>query len=178
MKFGFLKFGFYKFMAAALLAIGLMASDGFAQNLDIFSGHGIPDFQPQQRQATPDYDKFLKDGAASSAARKPFSGLFKKPKLPSWDGLKQKPLAETSDRPNPFSDLLPRRDTSRPNFFEKIKGWAKGKGADAKEKSNATWNNVLRDFKANEAELRKAENLPAQPSFRTAESIGEPKLRF
>ena len=176
MKFGFLKFGFYKFIAATLLAIGIMASDGFAQNLDIFSGHGIPDFQPQQQQGIPDYNKFLKDGAASSTARNPFSGLFKKPKFPSWDGLKQKPLAETGERS--FSDLFPKRDTSQPNFFEKIKGWAKGKGADAKEKSNATWNNVLRDFKANEAELRRAENLPAQPSFRRAEAIGEPKLRF
>jgi len=172
MKFGILKFGFCRFIAACLFAIGLMASEGFAQNLDIFStqanGTG---FQRQLQQAqqnapaTPNISNFLKDDVSSSTPRNPLSELLK---------LKQKQV----DRPN----LFQRFNSKSKEFFDKTKGWAKGRGAEAKEKSNDTWNNVIRDFKANEARLRQQAaqplTLPAQPSFRTAESIGEPKLRF
>lgn len=195
MKIGFLKFGFCKFVIASFIVIGLMAGEGFGQDLDIFSGRGIGsslqrEIQDAQRNrsSTPSINNFSND-LAPSAVRKPFSGLFKKPKLPTWDGFKQKQAGEMLDRPNPLADLIPKRDASRPNFFQmmntksksfldKTKGWARNKGGGARDKTNETWDNVIRDFKASEAKFREQATIPAQPKFRTAEGIGEPKLRF
>ena len=198
MQFGFVEFGICKRSAieflVAFLVIGLLVSDGLGQDLEIFSGRGIasgvqrqlPQTE-QKRQVIPNINNFLKDEVSPSAARNPFSGLFKKPKLPGLDGLKPKPAGEIFDRSNPLADLLPKRDSSKPNFFqkmnsrskdflEKTKGWAKGKGV--QEKSNETWNNAIREFKTNHAKIREQVTSPAQPNFRSAEAIGEPKLRF
>jgi len=170
MKFGFLKFGFYRFAAATLFTIGILASDGYAQNLDILSGQGRG-LQQQLQQAqqnyptAPNVGNFSQNQAPSSTAVNPFSEMFKK--------AQQKQV----ERPNFFQRL----NSKSKDFFSRTKGWGKGKGVDAREKSE-TWNNVIRDFKVNEARLRQqaAEQatIPAQPNFRTAESIGEPKLRF
>lgn len=195
MKLGFLKFGFCKCFVAIVVVMCLMAGDGVCQDLDIFSGRGIGsslqrELQDAQRNrpATPNINNFSKE-LAPATVRKPFSGLFKKPKLPTWEGFKQKPVGELLERPNPLADIFPKRNTSRPNFFQmmntkskglldKTKGWARNKGSGARDKSNETWDNVIRDFKASEAKLRDQATIPAQPKFRTAEAIGEPKLRF
>lgn len=196
MKFGFVKFGICRLLFASFIVIGLLGSDGASQDLDIFSGRGIPsNLQRQVQQAepnrlsTPSIKNFLTDEVSPSAVRNPFSGLLKKPKLPTWDELKSKPTAENLDRSSSLSELLSKPDTSRLNlfqkmnskskdFFEKTKGWAKSKGSDTREKSSETWNNVIRDFKANKAKLIEHATIPVQPNFRSAEAIGEPKLRF
>ena len=195
MKFRFSEFGFLKCFAVMLVAIGLMAQDGFSQDLEFFSGRGIgsslqselPQVEPN-RPLIPGINNFSSD-VAPSTVRKPFSGLFKKPKLPTWEELKPKPVGELLDRPNPLTDLFPKRDPDRPNlfqkmnskskdFFDRTKGWASGKGNGIREKSNTTWDELVRGFKDGEAELREQATAPAQPKFRTAEAIGEPKLRF
>lgn len=195
MKFGFLKFGFCKFFVAVFVAVCMMAGDGLSQDLDIFSGRGIGSGLQREihqadrnRQSIPRINNFANDLPTATVGN-PFSNLFKKPKLPTWEGFKQKQVGELLDRPNPLADLFPKRDVNRPNLFQmmnskskdfidKTKGWAKGKGGGVREKSNQTWDNVIRDYKAIESEFREQATAPAQPKFRTAESIGEPKLRF
>ena len=195
MRFDFWEFGFCKCFAAMFVVIGLMASNGSCQDLELFSGRGIgPGLQGEprpiepKRLTIPGINNFSSD-VAPSTVRNPFSGLFKKPKLPTWEGLKPKPVGELLDRSNPLADLIPKRDPNRPNFFQKMnskskdfldktKGWAAGKGNGIRENSGEPWDNVIRDFKAGEAKLRQQATAPAQPKFRTAEAIGEPKLRF
>lgn len=193
MKFGFVKFSAC-ILTAMFLVMGLLASDGISQDLGTFSGQGIqPSLQHQFQQAqqalpaNPNINNFLNDEVPPSAVRNPFSGLFKKPKLPGWGGLKQ--TGEFSDPSKALAEAIAKQQSSKQNFFkrlnlkskdffEKTKGWAKGKGA-AKPKSNETWNNVIRDFKVNQAKLREEQGtIPVQPNFRAAEAIGEPKLRF
>ncbi len=205
MKFSSRKFGFFKLVAAVVVAVGLIAGDAFSQDLDIFSGRGIgSSLQRELQQANqarppmPNINNFSRDVTPSSV-RNPFSGLFKKPKLPTWDGQTAKPLSEFQipEAPaKPFANLFPKRNSNKPNFLQKMnlksKGfldktadWAKGKKDEVREsalepwgKATGTWNDVIRDFKANESKLREQATIPAQPAFRSAEAIGEPKLRF
>ena len=198
MKFGFCEFGFgfFRCFVAMFVVLGLMAGEGSCQTQELFSGRGIgpgllqgePRLVEPKRLTIPGINNFSSD-VAPSTVRNPFSGLFKKPKLPTWEELKPKPVGELLDRSNPLADLFPKRDPNRPNLFQKMnskskdfldktKGWATNKGNGIRENSNETWDNVIRDFKAGEAKLREQSTAPAQPKFRTAEAIGEPKLRF
>lgn len=192
MKFVLIELGIGKLLAVTLFAVGLHAGDAMAQEF----GNGVTSgLQRQLQQAqqhlpgTQNTPNFFNEGNSQSAVRNPFSGLFKNSKLPGLDGLKQKAQGDKPDLSNSFNELLSKRDPSRQNFFQKMnskskdlfqktKGWAKGKGAGARGKSTETWNNVMRDFNANKARLGKVAPVPVQPNFRSAEAIGEPKLRF
>jgi len=195
MKFGLWEFGFsFRIcLAAMFIVIGFVADDCCSQDLELFSGRGIglqgePRIVEPKRLSIPGINNFSND-VAPSTVRNPFSGLFKKPKFSAGDELKPKAVGELLDRSNPLAGLIPKRDPNRPNFFQKMnskskdfldktKGWASGKGNDIRGNSSRSWDNVIRDFKAGEAKLRQQATAPAQPKFRTAEAIGEPKLRF
>lgn len=198
MKFYFVKFGNCKLLATTILVVGLLSGDGVGQDLNSPSGLGNQSqLQRQFQQAVQNRTAIPGIGNSSlpaqertaSTPRNPFSGLFNNSKTPGLDGLKTK--TENLDRSNPFSDIFPKQEPSRQNFFQKMnskskdffaktRGWAKGKGSGTKEKSNETWNKVIRDFNANKLRLNKEEQatIPVQPNFRSAEAIGEPKFRF
>jgi len=197
MKFGFEEFGFsFSFrecLAAMFVVIGLMAGDCCSQDVELFSGRGVglqgeSRIVKSKRPSFPGISNFSND-VAPSTVRNPFSGLFKKPKFPTGYEFKPKSVGELLERSNPLVDLVPKRDPNRLRFFQqmnsksrdfldKTKGWASGKGNDIRENSSKSWGNVIRDFKSGDAKFRQQATAPAQPKFRTAEAIGEPKLRF
>ena len=181
-----------------LLITGLQEGEGLGQELNGSSGRAFQSsLQRQFQQADQNQTAIpglgdlnsLTSNGLNSAGRNPFSGLLKNSKLPSLDGIRPKTNAEALDRSSSFSELFSKRDSNRQNFFqkmnskskdfiEKTKGWAKGRGTGAREKSNETWNNVIRDFNANKLKQKEQATIPVQPNFRSAEAIGEPKFRF
>lgn len=100
-------------------------------------------------------------------------------------------ISESAKKAMPsISDLFPKPDPDRPNFFKDINdkskdfwgkttNWTQRRNETIKRKSFGDWEAVKKDMRAfQEAARRAQQTTPAQPPVRTAEALDQPTVRF
>ncbi len=183
-----------KFVAVLILLLTLMTEDASSQESGLFGGRGIGTasttdkarVSPAKARWTPKMLDFTKNESATPS-RKPFSDLFTKKKS-AFGSLMSKSNDKPSlfKKPKPISEWFPKKDPSKANlfqqmnsktknFFDRTTNWTSQKNQKMKDKSNATWDAIVKDYREIEARNK---TTPAQPNLRSARAGSQPKVRF
>jgi len=194
----YFKMKFVNFFAS-VTAILVLSSVVSAQDEGLFSGQGIQSAGSGTKDAAKPkwpipFDFSKKDSKTKTGAsiaelfsKTPKAGKVDKPKFefPKFG------VSESAKKAMPsFSDLFPKPDPDRPNFFKDINdkskdfwgkttNWTQRRSDTIKRKSFGDWDAVKKDMRALENAARRAQQTtPAQPPVRTAEALDQPTVRF